>query len=175
MIPHKTTRGQQALRRLKVYEDIPARYSSQKTMVVPLAMRMLSLQRGRKYCDVGRLSHEVGWKYQHVVKEYEARRVEREAKRAKRLKIRHVSVNLGYYTSTCRLILFSVFLEIDQRSKQESKEGSRTIQSSIEGLWLLCTSFSMKCFYMTIKNNKYEMFIKLFYILSTSSHTESVN
>lgn len=91
MIPHKTTRGQQALRRMKAYEDIPARYTSQKTMVVPLAMRMLSLQRGRKYCDVGRLSHEVGWKYQHVVKDYEARRLEREAKRAQRLKIRHVS------------------------------------------------------------------------------------
>jgi large subunit ribosomal protein L13Ae len=89
MIPHKTTRGQQALRRMKAYEDIPARYTSQKTMVVPLAMRMLSLQRGRKYCDVGRLSHEVGWKYQHVVKDYEARRLEREAKRAQRLKIRH--------------------------------------------------------------------------------------
>lgn len=91
MIPHKTTRGQQALRRMKAYEDIPARYTSQKTMVVPLAMRMLSLQRGRKFCDVGRLSHEVGWKYQHVVKDYEARRLEREAKRAQRLKIRHVS------------------------------------------------------------------------------------
>jgi len=92
MIPHKTTRGQQALRRMKAYEDIPARYTSQKTMVVPLAMRMLSLQRGRKYCDVGRLSHEVGWKYQHVVKDYEARRLEREAKRAQRLKIRHVRI-----------------------------------------------------------------------------------
>lgn len=92
MIPHKTTRGAQALRRMKAYEDIPARYTSQKTMVVPLAMRMLSLQRGRKYCDVGRLSHEVGWKYQHVVKDYEARRLEREAKRAQRLKIRHVSL-----------------------------------------------------------------------------------
>lgn len=91
MIPHKTTRGQQALRRMKAYEDIPARYTSQKTMVVPLAMRMLSLQRGRKYCDVGRLSHEVGWKYQHVVKDYEARRIEREGKRTERLKIRQVS------------------------------------------------------------------------------------
>jgi len=91
MIPHKTSRGQQALKRLKVYEDIPARYTSKKTMVVPLAMRMLSLQRGRKYCDVGRLSHEVGWKYQHVIKEYEGRRLHREGKLAERLKLRHVS------------------------------------------------------------------------------------
>lgn len=103
MIPHKTTRGQQALRRMKAYEDIPARYTSQKTMVVPLAMRMLSLQRGRKYCDVGRLSHEVGWKYQHVVKDYEARRLEREAKRAKRLKIRHVS---NTFKDICHLYIY---------------------------------------------------------------------
>jgi len=120
MIPHKTTRGQQALRRMKAYEDIPARYTSQKTMVVPLAMRMLSLQRGRKYCDVGRLSHEVGWKYQHVVKDYEARRLEREAKRAQRLKIRHVSrllqLYIFSYTNSCINIYF-YFVETDQRSK----------------------------------------------------------
>jgi len=110
MIPHKTTRGQQALRRLKAYEDIPARYTSQKTMVVPLAMRMLSLQRGRKYCDVGRLSHEVGWKYQHVVKDYEARRLEREAKRVQRLKIRHVSLHSTIINIICTIsvILFII-------------------------------------------------------------------
>jgi len=106
MIPHKTTRGAQALRRMKAYEDIPARYTSQKTMVVPLAMRMLSLQRGRKYCDVGRLSHEVGWKYQHVVKDYEARRLEREAKRAQRLKIRHVSLLIMTMEISIKISIF---------------------------------------------------------------------
>jgi hypothetical protein len=28
------------------------------------------LKPGRKYCTVGRLSHEVGWKYQDVVARY---------------------------------------------------------------------------------------------------------
>jgi len=32
------------------------------------------LKPGRKYCTVGRLSHEVGWKYQDVVARLEERR-----------------------------------------------------------------------------------------------------
>ncbi|CAI4212857.1 unnamed protein product [Parascedosporium putredinis] len=43
-------------------------------MVVPQALRVLRLQPGRKYCTVGRLSHEVGWKYQDVVARLEDRR-----------------------------------------------------------------------------------------------------
>ena len=41
-----------------------------KRMVVPQALRVLRLKPGRKYCTVGRLSHEVGWKYQDVVARY---------------------------------------------------------------------------------------------------------
>jgi hypothetical protein len=36
-------------------------------MVVPQALRVLRLKPGRKYCTVGRLGHEFGWKYQDVV------------------------------------------------------------------------------------------------------------
>lgn len=67
MIPHKTSRGAAALERLKVFEGVPPPYDTQKRMVVPQALRVLRLQPGRKYCTVGRLSHEVGWKYQDVV------------------------------------------------------------------------------------------------------------
>lgn len=52
--------------------------------------------------------------------------------------------------------MIGFFLEIDQGSKQKDKEGSRTIQPSIEGLWLLCTGFSMKCYFITLKKNKYK-------------------
>ncbi|KAJ6005596.1 hypothetical protein N7451_003540 [Penicillium sp. IBT 35674x] len=55
MIPHKTARGAAAMERLK-------------------ALRILRLRPGRKYCTVGRLSHEVGWKYQDVVARLEERR-----------------------------------------------------------------------------------------------------
>lgn len=91
MIPHKTTRGDRALKRLRTFEDIPARYTKTKTFVVPLAMRVLSLQLGRKYCTVGRLSHEVGWKYKSVVEDYEKRRKQREEINAKKLSLKRVS------------------------------------------------------------------------------------
>lgn len=70
MIPHKTARGAAAMERLKVFEGVPAPYDKVKRMVVPQALRVLRLKPGRKYCTVGRLSHEVGWKYQDVVARY---------------------------------------------------------------------------------------------------------
>lgn len=71
MIPHKTARGAAAMERLKVFEGIPPPYDKKQRMVVPQALRILRLKPGRKYCTVGRLSHEVGWKYQDVVARYE--------------------------------------------------------------------------------------------------------
>ena len=67
MIPHKTTRGAKAMERLKVFEGVPPPYDKVKRVVVPQALRVLRLKPGRKYCTVGRLSHEVGWKYKDVV------------------------------------------------------------------------------------------------------------
>lgn len=72
MIPHKTARGAAALERLKVFEGVPPPYDKKKRMVVPQALRVLRLKPGRKYCTVGRLSHEVGWKYQDVVERFVA-------------------------------------------------------------------------------------------------------
>ncbi|KAL9024543.1 MAG: hypothetical protein Q9196_006443, partial [Gyalolechia fulgens] len=74
MIPHKTARGAAAMERLKVFEGVPPPYDKKKRMVVPQALRVLRLKPGRKYCTVGRLSHEVGWKYQDVVARLEERR-----------------------------------------------------------------------------------------------------
>lgn len=74
MIPHKTARGAAALERLKVFEGVPPPYDKKKKVVVPQALRVLRLQPGRKFCTVGRLSHEVGWKYQDVVARLEERR-----------------------------------------------------------------------------------------------------
>lgn len=72
MIPHKTARGAAAMERLKVFEGVPPPYDKKKRMVVPQALRILRLKPGRKYCTVGRLSHEVGWKYKDVVERYVA-------------------------------------------------------------------------------------------------------
>ncbi|XP_057310909.1 60S ribosomal protein L13a-like [Hydractinia symbiolongicarpus] len=74
MIPHKTKRGMEALNRLKVFDGIPHPYDRMKRMVVPSALRVLKLKPGRKYCRLGRLSSETGWKYEGVVKALEERR-----------------------------------------------------------------------------------------------------
>merc|ERR1711939_241439 len=74
MVPHKTARGKAAMERLKVFEGVPPPYDKKKRMVVPQALRVLRLKPGRKFCTVGRLSHEVGWKYQDVVARLEERR-----------------------------------------------------------------------------------------------------
>ena len=66
-MPHKTPRGKAALERLKVFEGMPPPYDKKKRMVVPQALRVLRLQPGRKFCRVGRLSHEFGWKHADVV------------------------------------------------------------------------------------------------------------
>ena len=48
MIPHKLPRGVEALKKLKVFEGVPAPYDKQKRMVVPSALRTLRLQPARK-------------------------------------------------------------------------------------------------------------------------------
>lgn len=74
MISHKTARGKAALERLKVFEGVPPPYDKKKRVVVPQALRVLRLKPGRKYATIGRVSHEVGWKYQDVVARLEERR-----------------------------------------------------------------------------------------------------
>jgi len=74
MLPHKLHRGKEALGRMKVFEGVPAPYDKVKRIVVPSALKVLRLKQRRKFCQLGRLSHEVGWKYQQVVSTLEARR-----------------------------------------------------------------------------------------------------
>lgn len=48
MLPHKTERGKEALRRLKAYEGVPPPYDRRKRVVVPGALRVICLKPGRK-------------------------------------------------------------------------------------------------------------------------------
>jgi large subunit ribosomal protein L13Ae len=80
MVPQKTERGQLALARLSVFEGIPPPYDKQKRMVVPEALQVMRLAPGRRFCVVGRLATEVGWKYGDLVERLESKRkVESEA------------------------------------------------------------------------------------------------
>ncbi|QSL65445.1 hypothetical protein MERGE_002756 [Pneumocystis wakefieldiae] len=74
MVPHKMARGSAALEKLKVFEGIPPPYDKKKRMVVPNALRVLMLKPGRKFCTIGRLSKEIGWKYDNIVSKLEEKR-----------------------------------------------------------------------------------------------------
>jgi len=102
MLPHKLHRGKEALERLKVFEGIPPPYDKMKRLVVPSALRVLRLKPRRKYCQLGRLSHEVGWKYQTVVATLEKRRKLKSSVYYKRKKTADVS----------SVFIFAVFLTV---------------------------------------------------------------
>ncbi|KAI9563819.1 hypothetical protein GHT06_011285 [Daphnia sinensis] len=74
MLPYKTWRGREALKRVRAFEGVPPRYQRVKKQIAPNALRVICLSPGRKYCRLGRLSHEVGWKYQDIVATLEAKR-----------------------------------------------------------------------------------------------------
>jgi len=74
MIPHKSHRGKCAMERLKVFDGIPEPYNKMKRMVVPDAFRVTRLKVGRRFCVLGRLSHEIGWKFKDVVDRLESKR-----------------------------------------------------------------------------------------------------
>uniref|UniRef100_A0A8C4Q7Q0 Large ribosomal subunit protein uL13 n=2 Tax=Eptatretus burgeri TaxID=7764 RepID=A0A8C4Q7Q0_EPTBU len=80
MLPHKTKRGQWALDRLKVYDGIPPLYQKRKRLVVPSALRLMRLNPIRKFAVLGRISHEVGWKYRGVISTLEVKRKRRSNK-----------------------------------------------------------------------------------------------
>merc|ERR1712013_682609 len=74
MVPHKSEKGKEAMKRLQTFEGVPPPYDKKKRMVIPSALKVLRLKPGRKFCSLGRLGHEVGWKYQDIVAALEAKR-----------------------------------------------------------------------------------------------------
>merc|ERR1719201_1658671 len=74
MVPHKTHRGALAMDRLKSFEGIPHPYDAKKRQVVPAALKCLRLKNHRKFCKLGDLSHEYGWKAKEIVKRLEDQR-----------------------------------------------------------------------------------------------------
>uniref|UniRef100_A0A2K5PN11 Large ribosomal subunit protein uL13 n=1 Tax=Cebus imitator TaxID=2715852 RepID=A0A2K5PN11_CEBIM len=77
VLPHKTARGQAALDRLRVSDGFPPPYDKKKRVVLPAALRVVRLKPTRKFAYLGRLAHEVGWKYQAVTATLEEKRKEK--------------------------------------------------------------------------------------------------
>jgi large subunit ribosomal protein L13Ae len=80
MLPHKTARGQAALQRLKVFDGVPAPYDKMKRMTIPQAVKSLRLRPERKFCVLGDLASQVGWKCKELIEKLSTKRHERGAK-----------------------------------------------------------------------------------------------
>ena len=109
MIPHKTKRGAAALDKIKVFEGVPTPYDKMKKSCIPSALRVIRLKPNRKFCQLGRLSHEVGWKYQSVVQTLEEKRKakaalwykkQKETKTLKSKAVESVSEKIAKYNET---------------------------------------------------------------------------
>mmetsp|Transcript_3986 Transcript_3986/g.10239 ORF Transcript_3986/g.10239 Transcript_3986/m.10239 type:complete len:209 (+) Transcript_3986:29-655(+) len=74
MLPHKTFRGQQAMSRLQCFEGVPDPYDKMKKMVVPEALKVMRLKPFRRFCVLGRLASEFGWKHADLIEKLEAKR-----------------------------------------------------------------------------------------------------
>mmetsp|Transcript_120055 Transcript_120055/g.187509 ORF Transcript_120055/g.187509 Transcript_120055/m.187509 type:complete len:202 (-) Transcript_120055:8-613(-) len=74
MVPHKTPRGAAALDRLKTYEGIPHPYDRKKRMVIPSCLKVLRIRPERKFCKLGDLSTQNGWKHADLVERLESKR-----------------------------------------------------------------------------------------------------
>merc|ERR1719230_1510615 len=74
MVPHKTARGAAALDRLKCFEGVPHPYDRKKRMVIPAALKVLRLRPERRFCKLGDLASEFGWKHKDLIKRLEDQR-----------------------------------------------------------------------------------------------------
>ncbi|EAY23390.1 hypothetical protein TVAG_070530 [Trichomonas vaginalis G3] len=80
MLPYKTHRGAEAFENLKVFEGVPAKYVTYKRVVIPHALRCVSIHTDRPTTKLGELSTTMGWKYGKVVADLEAKRKAESAK-----------------------------------------------------------------------------------------------
>mmetsp|Transcript_71335 Transcript_71335/g.221251 ORF Transcript_71335/g.221251 Transcript_71335/m.221251 type:complete len:202 (+) Transcript_71335:56-661(+) len=74
MLPYKTARGRAALDRFKSFEGMPHPYDRKKRMVIPQALKVLRLKPERRFCKLGDLSNDFGWKHQALLERLESQR-----------------------------------------------------------------------------------------------------
>merc|ERR1712099_40393 len=77
MLPHKTSSGIAALKRVSCYEGVPLQYNKIKRMIIPDALKITNLKNCRAVVKLGQISHSIGWKYARIVEELETTRKER--------------------------------------------------------------------------------------------------
>ena len=79
MCNYKTARGAAAFARLEVFEGVPVKYEKATKLVIPHALRVVAIQKERPVTSLGTVATTFGWKYGNVVKNLEAKRLEKAA------------------------------------------------------------------------------------------------
>ena len=77
MLPRKTSRGEYALGRLKVFDGVPHPYDTKKRLVVTDALKAVKMKQYSPYCQLRELCPIVGWKHAELIDRLEAKRLER--------------------------------------------------------------------------------------------------
>eukprot|EP00668_Euglena_longa_P048014 GGOE01065059.1.p1 GENE.GGOE01065059.1~~GGOE01065059.1.p1 ORF type:complete len:219 (-),score=16.66 GGOE01065059.1:24-593(-) len=81
MLPFRTAHGGAAFQRLRVAEGIPQPFAKKKRCICPAAHRMLRLAPGRKFCRLGDLCTDIGWRHDKTIKDLEVKRKKLAAQR----------------------------------------------------------------------------------------------
>ncbi|OHT11219.1 60S ribosomal protein L16 [Tritrichomonas foetus] len=89
MCNYKTARGAAAFANLKVFEGVPPKYEHCAKLVVPHALRVISIHRERPTTSLGKIATTFGWKYGNIVKSLEEKRQARSAERYSESKKQH--------------------------------------------------------------------------------------
>lgn len=85
MLPFRTKRGHQALRRLVAYDGIPANVANKGTRyVIPKASSSTRLRAERSKTILGNMCQHLGWKYAPIVRQLETARKAKAARFHKR-------------------------------------------------------------------------------------------
>lgn len=77
MCNYKTARGAAAFANLKVFEGVPPKYESSTKLVIPHALRVVSIHQERPTTSLGTLATTFGWKYGGIVHKLEEQRINR--------------------------------------------------------------------------------------------------
>jgi hypothetical protein len=137
MIPHKTQRGAIALERLKAYEGVPPPYDKVKRAVVPDALKSLRLQTMHKFCTLGELAGEVGWKHGATVEQLEEKR---KTRAGDYWKVKKASVQVCIRLRTAALPpTVSCLAHLPRSRRSQTSQPGRLPPQSVEQCCGACT------------------------------------
>ncbi|KAL6121173.1 hypothetical protein NUSPORA_01950 [Nucleospora cyclopteri] len=88
MVPRKSNRGGEALKRLECYESIPKQFEGIERVKFPQALLSVSANPDRKSCTLGQLLSKFGWKHSNLSAQLTGNLLKREEEKRKAIEER---------------------------------------------------------------------------------------